>query len=287
MIFTRKPAAPAAPRAWRSCSQSQVLPGDLAELVRFRAYQTERFTVPVGWDADGRPIWCDLRKAPHVLISGATGSGKSVSINAIISALTIRNSPATLRLVTVDPKQVELTIWDDLPHLLQPVAVDPAEALAAIERAEREMIRRLQAMRAARVQDLDDLPQRLPRLVVVVDEFASISTDKAHRAAILPHLCEIARKGRAAGVHLILSTQYPSAETVPTQIRANIPTRLAFRAMTATESRVAIDTKGAELLPGCGAGLYRDSLGRLVQFQGTYTTSAQAAEIVRFYRSQL
>ena len=272
---------------WYTCSQAQITAPGLADAARRRAFQESRYCVPVGAGADGAPAWLDFQWAAHVLITGTTGSGKSTAVNAIITALAVRNSPATAQFIMIDPKRVELRKWRNLPHLLRPIATDPAAAVDALTAARANMEKRFQTMELYDVDDVAALPFTCPRLFVVVDEFASVSSDKRTAAAAMAIMKDLARLGRAAGVHLILATQYARADVVDTQIRANVPARVAFRTMTATESKVAIDAPGAENLRGPGAGFLRDASGDVQRIRGLYVDRRQIDTVVKFYTDQM
>lgn len=271
------------PRQWTTCNQSH-LSGDLADLA---AHSPEWCNNPclVCVGADPSPVFMDISTAPHVLVCGGTGSGKSVAINSILAQLTAKASPARLQIYAVDPKRVELAQWRRLPHLAAPVATDHTTALQVLEQAEKEMNRRFTLLDRAGYRSADQMPD-MGRVLVIVDEFASLA-DKAGRAQLLRPLREIARMGRAAGVHLILSTQYPTASILDTQIRANCPSRLVFRLNTKQESRVAIDVSGAEMLRGRGDGLYRAATGDLHRLQGMMVSDRQIETIINHYTAQL
>jgi DNA segregation ATPase FtsK/SpoIIIE, S-DNA-T family len=233
-------------------------------------------TFTVGTDVEhGTAVTADLARLPHLLIAGTTGSGKTTLVHSILVELLERHGPDSLRLILIDPKRVELRAYRDLPHLLGAPIVSLTEAVVALEWAQSEMERRYGLLERADVRDLDaynaTARERLPRIVIVIDELANLMlTD---RRAIEPALVQLAAMGRAAGIHVIMATQHPSADVLTGLLRANVPSRAAFATATSTDSRVLLGTRGAEQLPGKGAMLFR--LGQsTVRLQGRFVDDA-------------
>lgn len=247
----------------------------------------------VGLDARGEALHLDLATAPHLLIGGVTGSGKSTALTAILTGVTLLKSPDEVELVLIDPKQVDLMPFAELPHTRQVVAQTPAEALDRLQAVDREMTFRFTELKLAKVRDLaaynawahqtpDEEPMR--HVVVVVDELVSLVQDPTAGSAIEALLVRLAQLGRAAGIHLICATQRPSAKVLSTELRSQFPMRLAFRVTTATDSRLILDAPGAEQLEGAGDGLLRTPDGAVHRLQGALVedvfdlTSRLAAE---------
>lgn len=235
-------------------------------------------TVALGKTVDGDALTINLAKMPHLLVSGTTGSGKSSFVNTILTSLLRRADPEQVKLVLIDPKMVELTPYDGVPHLAQPVVTEADEAVQALEWLCREMDERYGAMRDAGVRNIAGLG--LPYIVVVVDELADLMMS-AERQRVEASIVRIAQKARAAGIHLVLATQRPSVDVVTGLIKANVPSRMAFAASSATDSRVMLDQAGAEALLGNGDGLYLPVGARVAtRVQGAYVTDAEIAEAI-------
>lgn len=209
--------------------------------------------VPVGMSVDGDAVFANLAEMPHMLVSGTTGSGKSCFINAMLVSLINRNDPSKLKLSLIDPKMVELTPFDGIPHLLGPVVTDPEEAHSTLFWLTEEMDRRYQAMRSAKVRSIETLD--MPYIVVVIDELADLMKSRMGQD-IEDTIVRLAQKARAAGIHLVLATQRPSVDVVTGLIKANVPSRLAFSMASGVDSRVVLDQNGAEALLGKGDGLF-------------------------------
>ena len=217
--------------------------------------------VALGKDIAGTPIVCDLARMPHLLIAGATGSGKSVCINTIISSLLFRSSPKEVRLILVDPKVVELQPYNDIPHLLLPVVTDPHKAAAALQWAVAEMMDRYHRFTQQAVRDIKgynekvgDGPDYMSRIVIIIDELADLMM--TCKKDVEDSICRIAQLARAAGIHLIVATQRPSVDVITGLIKANIPSRIAFKVSSFVDSRTIIDRPGADKLLGYGDMLY-------------------------------
>lgn len=239
-------------------------------------------TMPLGPDVDGTTLTANLAELPHLLVAGATGSGKSSFLNAMLVTWLSRTTPEQLRLVLVDPKMVELTPYDGVPHLLQPVIIEAAKAVSALISLGEEMDRRYAVMQQAGVRNIDAYRAAggdIPSIVVVVDELADLMLMARHAAETA--IVRIGQKGRAAGIHLVLATQRPSVDVVTGLIKANIPARLAFATASMVDSRVILDQPGAETLLGKGDGLYQPiDRPRPTRFQGAYVDDREVADLV-------
>jgi S-DNA-T family DNA segregation ATPase FtsK/SpoIIIE len=209
----------------------------------------------VGKDINGDHVICDLAKMPHLLIAGQTGSGKSVGMNGFLLSLLYKNSPETLRLLMVDPKRVELGIYNGIPHLLAPVINTPDKALNALKWAVAEMMRRYDLLQQASCRNLEEFNKkknrkdRMPNIVIVVDELADLMMSGAKKD-VENAIVRIAQMARAVGMHLIVATQRPSVDVITGLIKANIPSRVAFTVASQVDSRTILDKVGAEDLLG-------------------------------------
>jgi len=252
-----------------------------------------RATFAVGKDIGGSCIVGNIAKLPHMLIAGTTGSGKSVCMNSLIISLLYKASPEDIKLIMVDPKMVELGIYNSIPHLLIPVVTDPKKAAGALQWAVTEMMRRYETMRDAGVRDLDSYnsmvetgeieKERLPRVVVIIDELADLMLVAAKE--VEESICRIAQMGRAAGVHLVIATQRPSADVITGLMKANIPSRIAFAVASAMESRIILDNQGAEKLVGKGDMLYAPiGAGKPVRVQGCFVSDAEVEAVTSFVK---
>jgi len=241
--------------------------------------------LPIGRAADGSPVIGDLTKMPHLLIAGQTGSGKSVAINEILISLLYQNSPADLRMILVDPKRVELTPYNAIPHLLTPVIVEPEKTIAALRWAVNEMTRRYKVCADDHVRNISEYNEkhktdRLPYIVIVIDELADLMMVASKEVEGL--ICRLAQMARAVGIHLIIATQRPSVDVITGLIKANIPTRLAFTVASGVDSRTIIDSIGAEDLLGMGDGLYLTSeIGKPIRVQGVYLSTEEANAVTQ------
>ena len=242
----------------------------------------------VGKDIGGNCIVGNIAKLPHMLIAGTTGSGKSVCMNSLIVSLLYKASPEDVKLIMVDPKMVELGIYNGIPHLLIPVVTDPKKAAGALQWAVTEMMRRYETMRDAGVRDLDSFNSmvetgeidtaRLPRVVVIIDELADLMLVAAKE--VEESICRIAQMGRAAGVHLVIATQRPSADVITGLMKANIPSRIAFAVASAMESRIILDTQGAEKLVGKGDMLFAPiGAGKPMRVQGCFVSDGEVEAV--------
>ncbi len=246
----------------------------------------------VGKDIGGTCIVGNIAKLPHMLIAGTTGSGKSVCMNSIIISLLYKASPEDVKLIMVDPKMVELGIYNGIPHLLIPVVTDPKKAAGSLQWAVTEMMRRYKAMSDAGVRDLESYNgiveaegegQKLPQVVVIIDELADLMLVAAKE--VEESICRIAQMGRAAGIHLIIATQRPSADVITGLMKANIPSRIAFAVASAMESRIILDTQGAEKLVGKGDMLYAPiGAGKPMRVQGCFVSDPEVEAVTSFVK---
>ena len=246
----------------------------------------------VGKDIGGNCIVGNIAKLPHLLIAGTTGSGKSVCTNSLIISLLYKASPEEVRLIMVDPKMVELGIYNGIPHLLIPVVTDPKKAAGALQWAVVEMMKRYRAFSEAGVRDLasynahaakaEDM-ETMPQIVVVIDELADLMLVAAKE--VEESICRVAQMGRAAGMHLIVATQRPSADVITGLMKANIPSRIAFAVASSLESRIILDNTGAEKLVGRGDMLYLPlGAGKPTRVQGCLITDEEVASVVEFIK---
>jgi S-DNA-T family DNA segregation ATPase FtsK/SpoIIIE len=245
--------------------------------------------IVLGLDVIGNPTIADLARMPHLLIAGATGAGKSVAINTIIASILFNATPEEVRFLMIDPKRIELSGYEGIPHLLHPVVVEPKLASRALLWAVREMERRYILMEEARVKGFDSYNEsavdKLPYIVVIVDELADLMmvASKDVETAI----ARLAQMARAAGIHLILATQRPSVDVLTGLIKANFPTRIAFKVSSKVDSRTIIDLSGAEHLLGMGDMLYMPpSSATLQRVHGAYISEQETAELVTFLKKQ-
>ncbi|MDD4263103.1 MAG: DNA translocase FtsK [Firmicutes bacterium] len=250
-------------------------------------------TIGFGKDIGGASVISDLNKLIHLLVAGATGSGKSVCINAMLASLLIKASPEELRLILIDPKRVELALYEGIPHLLTPVVTDPREAAKALRWAVMEMEERYVAFEEVRVRDLKGYNEKakkegkevLPRIVIIIDELADLMMVAS--AEVEEAICRLAQKARAAGMHLIVATQRPSTDVVTGLIKANIPSRIAFAVSSGTDSSIILDTRGAERLLGKGDMLfYPIGLAKPVRLQGAYVSDKEVELLVECWKAQ-
>jgi len=243
----------------------------------------------LGLDVAGTPMTAALTCMPHMLIAGSTGSGKSVCINSIIISLLYANSPKQLRLILVDPKRVELTCYNGIPHLLCPVIVNPNKTVSALKWAIKEMEERLGKLQEAGARDISSYnsttKETMPYIVIIIDELADLMTNNAND--IETGIVRIAQMARAVGIHLIVSTQRPSVEVITGLIKANIPTRIAFRVASQVDSRTILDSSGAEKLLGNGDMLFLPgNLNKPKRVQNAFLTEEEVRKIVKHLKSQ-
>lgn len=289
----------------------------LRDILEARPYRRARGSLPIGLGKDltGNPYVADLAKMPHLLIAGATGSGKSVCVNTIITSLVYRYTPESLRLLMIDPKMVELSAYTDLPHLRHPVVTDPADAASVLKWAVLEMERRYQLLSVNGVRSIAEFNDReknpevvlrrvdadgdegdedrwiyddgpLPFIVVVVDELADLMMQV--QSEVEKPLAQLAQKARAIGIHLIVATQRPSVNVITGLIKANFPTRIAFRVASKTDSRTILDMNGAEALLGNGDMLFLPpGQGEPVRLQGAFISTEETDKLLGWYRARI
>ncbi|MET0685352.1 MAG: DNA translocase FtsK 4TM domain-containing protein [Solirubrobacteraceae bacterium] len=250
-------------------------------------------TVWLGKDVAGRAIGADLAKMPHLLVAGTTGAGKSGCVNAMLASILLRATPHEVRLVLVDPKQVELNHYDSIPHLLTPVITSPKQAAIALQNLVREMEQRYSYMALARTRNLIEMnkvrtsrgEQELPYILCVIDELADLMM--VAPADVEDSIIRLAQKARAVGIHLVLATQSPRVDVITGMIKANVPSRIAFAVSSQTDSRVILDQNGAETLLGQGDMLFAPvGSSRLQRIQGAYVDEEQIAELTEQWRRQ-
>ena len=273
-------------------SASLVTIREVIETAAFRE-GTNRLALGLGNDVSGQSIVADLTRMPHLLIAGATGQGKSVCINALITSLLFQVTPDHLRMLLIDPKRVELTGYNGLPHLALPVLVESHQAAAALRWAVAEMDRRYKLFSGEGVRNIAAYNEKavlktarpLPYIVIVIDELADLMMVAAGEIEEL--ICRIAQLARAVGIHLIIATQRPSTDIITGLIKANIPSRIAFAVGSQVDSRVILDTGGAEKLLGRGDMLYQPvDAGKPTRIQGAFVSDPEVEGVVNFWKSQ-
>lgn len=298
----------------------------LREVIESEAYRSaeSKLTLALGKDIGGTPFATDLARMPHLLVAGATGTGKSVSINAMILSILFKSTPQDVKFIMVDPKMLELTIYEDIPHLLVPVVTDPKKAAAALFWAMDEMDRRYRLMRDKGARNIDnynrtlereagskkavidltepepgdDLPvggnlsgdaalthERLPRIVIIIDELADLMMTVGRD--IEEYITRLAQKARAAGIHLILATQRPSVDVITGLIKANFPARISFQVTSRVDSRTILDSMGGEKLLGNGDLLFLPpGTARLTRIHGAFVSDQEVRRVMKFIKQQ-
>ena len=269
----------------------------LAEIIRSDNFEKfpSKLTIGLGKDISGLPVMADLSKMPHLLVAGTTGSGKSVAINSMILSLIYKSSSEDVRMIMIDPKMLELGIYDGIPHLLTPVVTDMNLAANALMWCVKEMERRYKLLAKFGVRTIDSFnkqvaadnaneEERLPQIVIIVDEFADLFFVVGKRVEEL--IARLAQKARAAGIHLILATQRPSVDVITGLIKANIPSRIAFQVSSKTDSRVILDQAGAENLLGDGDMLYLQS-GSITpeRIHGAYVSDKEVKDVINYLKA--
>ncbi|MGE0392622.1 MAG: DNA translocase FtsK [Vicinamibacterales bacterium] len=278
----------------------------LRELLESEAYtgSESKLTLVLGKTIHGEPYVTDLAKMPHLLIAGSTGAGKSVGLNTMLTSLLYRATPDDVRLIMIDPKRLELGMYEEIPHLLTPVVVEPKKAANALRWAVREMEERYKTLAAAGVRNIeqynrnvrvmredpdapagDDAPKPLPFIVVVIDELADLMMIAANE--VEESIARLAQMARAVGIHLILATQRPSVDVITGLIKANLPSRISFRVQSKIDSRTILDANGAEQLLGKGDMLFMPpASSRAVRIHGPYISEQESARLASFLRKQ-
>jgi DNA segregation ATPase FtsK/SpoIIIE, S-DNA-T family len=265
----------------------------LGDIYAGRPEKTSPLVAWLGKGIDGNPVWTDLAKMPHVLVAGTTGSGKSACVNGILSSILMQASPNEVRLVLVDPKQVELNHYENVPHLLTPVVTSPRLAANVLSNLIGEMETRYGIMSEARCRNLGELNRfrikageaPLPHILCVIDELADLMM--VAPAEVEDSIIRLAQKSRATGIHLVLATQRPSTDIITGTIKVNIPARIAFAVSSQTDSRVILDQGGAEALLGQGDMLFRGAgSSKLQRVQGAFITEEEIARITNHWAKQ-
>lgn len=269
----------------------------LRDMFEEEDYKKSGFYLPltIGRDVSGNPVLAGLEKMPHMLVAGATGTGKSVSINSLLLSLLFKHSPDVLKLILVDPKRVELTLYNDIPHLITPVITDNKKVLGALKWAVGEMDRRYDALSKSGSKDIFSYNSKLsekksdepmmPFIVIVIDELADLMASYGRDVEAV--IVRLAQMSRAVGIHLILSTQRPSVEVITGLIKANITTRLAFQVASQIDSRTILDMAGAEKLLGRGDMLFlAGDVAKPRRLQGANVTEKEVKDVVRFIKKQ-
>ena len=276
------------------------IPNDKVEMVRLRDVlessdakrHPSRIAVGMGKDNSGRYIVADIAKMPHVLIAGQTGSGKSVCINSIITSILYRATPEEVRMILIDPKVVELSMYNDIPHLIAPVVTDPKKAASALEWAVAEMSQRYKKFAERDVRDIKGYnkslqpgEKKMPQMVIVIDELADLMM--VAPGEVEDSICRLAQLARAAGMHLVIATQRPSVNVITGIIKANIPTRIAFLVASQVDSRTIIDHGGAEKLLGNGDMLFVPSgVNKPLRVQGAWVSEEEVHSIVSYIKAR-
>lgn len=274
------------------------IPNRSLQVVTFRSLLTSsamqkaksKLTVALGLDVSGNPLVVDIAKMPHVLVAGTTGSGKSVLINAFITSLLFRASPQEVRLILIDPKRVEFTGYNGIPHLLTPVIVNPKEILSALKWAMAEMDKRYKIFAEQGVRNIDSYNelsgfQALPYIVIFIDELADLMMFAA--VEVEDAIARLAQMARATGIHLVIATQRPSVNVITGLIKANVPCRIAFNVSSMIDSRVIIDSPGAEKLLGRGDMLYvPPESSKPTRIQGTFISEKEVKKLVEFLKAR-
>jgi len=242
-----------------------------------------KLTLPLGRDVSGKAVVANLENMPHLLIAGATGSGKSVTMNSFLISLLYQNSPKDLKLIMIDPKRVELSYYNNIPHLLAPVIQDPEKAAISLRWVVSEMVRRYSELSTHKVRNVKEFNEldgisKMPKIIVIVDELADLMM--AAGREVEASICRIAQMARAVGIHLIIATQRPSVDVITGLIKANIPTRISFAVASSIDSRTILDGVGAEDLLGRGDMLYMSSeRNKPMRIQGIYTSTEEIERV--------
>ena len=266
----------------------------LSEIIKSTAFQnaSSNISVALGKNISGNPVVIDLAKTPHLLVAGTTGSGKSVAINSMIVSMLYKSTSKDVRLILIDPKMLELGVYDDIPHLLTPVVTDMRLAANALTWCVGEMERRYDLLAEKGVRNIDSFndnveteDEKLPKIVIIIDEFADLFLVVGKKIEEL--IARLAQKARAAGIHLILATQRPSVDVITGLIKANIPSRISFKVSSKIDSRVVLDQVGSESLLGHGDMLYLETGKSILQrVHGTYVSDEDVNEIAKYLKSE-
>lgn len=263
----------------------------LRDILMSQEYQTARskLSLALGFDVVGQPVVANLARMPHLLIAGATGAGKSVAINAFIASILFKSTPEEVRLLMIDPKRIELSVYDDIPHLLHPVVVEAKMASRALLWAVREMERRYRLLEESRVKSFmtynEVADEPLPYIVIIVDELADLMMVASKD--VETSIARLAQMARAAGMHIVLATQRPSVDVLTGLIKANFPTRISFKVSSKVDSRTILDGSGAEHLLGMGDMLFLPpGAAKLQRIHGAYISEQETERLVEYVKSQ-
>jgi len=267
----------------------------LREILESDLFQkaTSPLTMILGKDIVGKPFITDLKKLPHLLIAGTTGSGKSVGLNAMILSMLYKNSPDKLKLIMIDPKMLEFSIYNDIPHLLTPVITKPTEAINALANMVAEMEKRYAMMADTKTKNIENYNEKarkngyeeLPYIVVVIDELADLMMTSGKECEL--SIARLAQMARASGIHLIVATQRPSVDVVTGLIKANLPSRISYKVGQKVDSKVILDSLGAESLLGRGDMLFTPpGMSGLVRIHAPWSDEKEIEEVVEFLKSQ-
>jgi DNA segregation ATPase FtsK/SpoIIIE, S-DNA-T family len=278
----------------------------LREMLESEPYRrsASKLTVTLGKTIHGEPYISDLALMPHLLIAGSTGTGKSVGMNSMLTSILYRATPDDVKMIMIDPKRLELGMYEDIPHLLTPVVVDPKAAANALRWAVREMEERYKTLAAEGVRNIEQYnrnigqaiaekhtpkdgvqPRPLPFIVVVIDELADLMMVASNE--VEQSICRLAQMARAVGIHLILATQRPSVDVITGLIKANMPSRISFRVSSKVDSRTILDANGAEQLLGKGDMLFLPpASSRFIRLHGPYISEQESARLASFLRKQ-
>ena len=271
--------------------KSSVSLRELVDSAEFRDAKS-KMTVALGKDITGQLVMVDLAKMPHLLIAGTTGSGKSVCTNSMIQSILFRARPDEVKLLLIDPKQVEFTVYNGIPHLIVPVVTDPRKAAGALGWAVQEMLRRYQTFASTKVRDIkaynekaatDESLPKMPQILIVIDELADLMMAAGNE--VEDSICRLAQMARAAGMHMVIATQRPSVDVITGQIKSNIPSRLSLTVASAVDSRTILDGSGAEKLLGNGDMLFMPiGLSKPVRVQGCFVSDREVNSVVQFLK---
>jgi S-DNA-T family DNA segregation ATPase FtsK/SpoIIIE len=280
----------------------------LREMLESEAYErsASKLTLTLGKTIHGEPYVTDLATMPHLLIAGSTGTGKSVGLNSMLTSILYRATPDDVRMIMIDPKRLELGMYEEIPHLMTPVVVDPKKAANALRWAVREMEERYKTLASEGVRNIEqynrnirlalqergaaaatdpEAPKPLPFIIVVIDELADLMMVASNE--VEESICRLAQMARAVGIHLILATQRPSVDVITGLIKANLPARISFRVSSKTDSRTILDSNGAEQLLGKGDMLFLPpASSRCVRLHGPYISEQESARLASFLRKQ-
>jgi S-DNA-T family DNA segregation ATPase FtsK/SpoIIIE len=260
----------------------------VVESVAFQKLRSKsKLAVALGKGAGGEPAVADLAKMPHLLVAGATGTGKTVCLNSLITCLLTNTTPSEVRLIIIDPKRVEMIAFSDVPHLMTPVIIEINKVIEVLRRITSEMDNRYHKLASVGVRNIGDYNQKaaepLPYIVVLIDELADLMM--ASPEIIEPLICRLAQLSRATGIHLVLATQRPSVDVVTGLIKANFPTRISFAVPSMVDSRTILDTSGAERLIGPGDMLYLPSdAAKPVRLRGCFVSDREIEAVVDFWK---